>query len=135
MVTRMDDELVGLPSAARRLGLHRATVNEMVQSGRVPATRVGAHWFITRRNLEAFAASYSRPRNAPLRNRGKPLVAPEILSTLAEWDDATVAELAVVIDMHEGNIRKHLCFAEADGLARRDDFGRWSLTPAGRARV
>lgn len=126
---------MGLPGAAERLGLHRATVNEMVQSGRLPATRVGAHWFITRADLEAFAASYQRPRNAPRRIPRKPLVAPEILLTLVEWDDATVAELAVVIDMHEGNIRKHLCLAEADGLAQRDDFGRWSLTPAGRTRV
>jgi excisionase family DNA binding protein len=127
--------MVSLPAAAERLSLHRATVNEMVQSGRLPATRVGAHWFVARTDLDAFAATYRRPRNAPRRIPRKPLVAPEILATLADWGDATVAELAAVIDMHEGNIRKHLCLAEADGLAERDEFGRWSLTSAGRARL
>lgn len=36
-----------------------------------------------------------------------------------------------MIDMHEGNIRKHLCIAEAQGLAERDEAGQWSLTPTG----
>lgn len=129
MVTRIEEELVSLPEAAGRLGLHRATVNDMVQSGRVRATRVGSHWYIERCELERFAASYVRPRNAPKRLPREPVVEPEILERLRDWGEATVAELAVVIEMHEGNIRKHLCLAEAQGLAKRDDFGRWRLSP------
>ena len=127
MATALAHELVGLPEAAHRLGLHRATVNDMVQAGRIPALRVGPHWFIVRQDLEAFAATYQRPRNAPRRIPRRPQVSPEILERLEEWGDATVAELAAVIDMHEGNIRKHLCIAEAQGLAVRDEYSRWRL--------
>jgi excisionase family DNA binding protein len=128
MATTVDSELLSLPEAAGRLGLHRATVNDMVQSGRIAATRVGPNWYIERGELEQFASSYQRPRNAPKRLPRKPAVAPEILERLLEWGEATVAELALVIDMHEGNIRKHLCLAEAQGLAERDEFGRWRPT-------
>lgn len=135
MATRVHEQLVSLPEAGARLGLHRATVNDMVQAGRIPARRVGPHWFIEKADLERFAATYQRPRNAPKRLPRQPEVASEILARLAEWDEATVPELAMVVDMHEGNIRKHLCIAEAQGLAERDEFSRWRLTPAGRAQV
>src|ERR1700704_1040636 len=100
--------LVSLPEAARRLQLHRATLNDMVQSERIPACRIGPHWYIAEADLAAFAATYTRPRNAPRRVTRTPQPAAEILDRLADWGDGTVAELAVVIDMHAGNIRKHL---------------------------
>lgn len=126
-----EPRLVNLPEAADRLGLHRATVNDMIHSGRIPATRVGPHWFIAESDLEAFAAEYTRPRNAPRRPARQVQPSAEVLTRLADWGDATVKELAVVIDMHDGNIRKHLCIAEAQGLAKRDEYSRWSLTEAG----
>ena len=125
--------MVGLPEAAARLGLHRATVNDMVHSGRIVATRIGSHWYIAERDLRLFAASYVRPRNAPRRPQRLPVIAPEITDRLRDWGDATVAQLAVVVDMHEGNIRKHPCLAEAQGLVYRDEYGRWSLTDSFRA--
>ena len=135
MATRAQERLVSLPDAAERLGLHRATVNDMVRSGRIAARRVGPHWFIDERDLASFAATYRRPLNAPRRQQRRPVVSPEILKWLAEWDDATITELAVVVEMHEGNIRKHLCLAEVLGLAGRDEFSRWRLTPEGRAQL
>lgn len=129
MATRSRPVPIGLPEAARRLGLHRATVNDMVQSGRIPAERVGAHWYIAEPDLDRFAAAYERPRNAGRRPAPALLVSAEILDRLADWGEASVQELAAVVDLHEGNIRKHLCIAEAKGLAQRDGSGRWSLTP------
>ena len=41
-------------------------------------------------------------------------------------------ELQAVVDLHAGNIRKYLAFAEADGLADRDDYSVWTVTPEGR---
>jgi len=127
MATSLKNELVGLPEAARRLNLHRATVNDMVQAGRIPAQRRGPHWFIERQDLEEFAATYERPRNAPRRFPREPEVSSKILECLAEWEEATVAELAAVVDMHEGTIRKHLCMGEAQGLVARDEYSRWRL--------
>lgn len=131
MVTRSHPVQIGLPEAARRLGLHRATVNDMVQSGRIAAQRVGAQWYIEEPDLDRFAAAYERPRNAPRRPARSLLVSGEILDRLADWGEGSVQELAAVVDLHEGNIRKHLCIAEAQGLAQRDDSGRWSLTSGG----
>jgi excisionase family DNA binding protein len=123
---------VGLPQAAERLGLHRATVNDMVQDGRIAARRIGAHWFIRADDLERFASRYQRPRNSPRRLPRSVQPSTEILALVADWGTATVAELHQVIEMHEGNIRKHLCIAEAQGLATRDEFSRWRVTAAGR---
>src|SRR5947209_1104700 len=110
-----DVELVGLPEAASRLGLHRATVNDMVHSGRIPATRYGPHWFIRRPDLESFANSYRRPPNSPHGPRRSDQPSPaqvDILGLLSEWNEATSEELASVLKLHIGNIRKHLCILE-----------------------
>jgi excisionase family DNA binding protein len=127
--------LVSLPQAAERLELHRATVNDMVQDGRIRARRIGAHWFIKATELERFASRYERPRNSPRRVPRPVQPSAEILTLLGDWGSATVSELHEVVEMHEGNIRKHLCIAEAQGLAERDEFSRWALTSAGRGNV
>ncbi|HMR94826.1 MAG TPA: helix-turn-helix domain-containing protein [Microthrixaceae bacterium] len=128
-------EGVRLPEAARRLGVHRATVNDMVRSERLPAVRDGAEWVIDRAVFEAFAAAYERPKNAPPRQkRGELLATTEsVLTWLRAIGPATVAELDQVVDLHEGNIRKHLLILEARSLAHRDRDGSWSLTEAGEA--
>jgi len=128
MARNYEDAVVGLPEAGERLGLHRATVNDMVQDGRIPARRVGAHWYIEADDLERFASTYERPRNAPRRLPRPVQPSSEILTLLGEWGSATVPELHAVVDMHEGNIRKHLRIAEAQGLVERDEYSRWSLT-------
>jgi excisionase family DNA binding protein len=131
MATIHEDVLIGLPQAAERLGLHRATVNDMVQDGRIPARRLGAHWYIEAGDLERFASTYERPRNAPRRLPRAVRPSPKILELLGQWRCATVSELHEVVEMHDGNIRKHLCIAEAQGLVERDEYSRWSLTAAG----
>jgi excisionase family DNA binding protein len=135
MARGTNPRLVGLPEAAERLGLHRATVNDMVKDGRIPAQRVGAHWFIESQDLERFSHSYHRPRNSPRRSARAVQPSEEVLSRVDDWGTATVAELNEVLDLHEGNIRKHLCIAEAQGFACRDEYSRWSLTNAGKHRM
>jgi excisionase family DNA binding protein len=132
MTGRDEGALIGLPQAAERLGLHRATVNDMVHEGRIPARRIGPHWFIETGDLERFASDYRRPRNSPRRLPRAVKPSAEILALLGDWGSATAAELREVVDMHEGNIRKHLCIAEAQGLAERDEYSRWAVTAAGR---
>jgi excisionase family DNA binding protein len=132
------DNLVPLPAAAERLGLHRATVNEMIHQGRIAAVRLGPHWYIRRSDLEAFAASYRRPPNTPYRPRRRDELAPatcKLQELLTDWGDATVAELAIAVDLHEGNIRKHLRLLEARGLAGRDEGGTWRPKQTGEERL
>ncbi len=120
-------DLVGLPEAAQVLGVHRATVNDMVLSRRLRARRRRGHWYIERELLEQFASTYQRPSNAPPPRPARELAASagEILNLLRQWGDATVAELDEVLDLHEGNIRKQLRLLEARGLVERLGDGRW----------
>jgi len=104
----------------------------MVRLGRLPARRIGPHWYIEEAVLEEFASSYQRPRH---RTRRKPPTSEsreKVARLLAEWQEATADELAVGIDLHPGNVRKHLVILEAAGVADRDDEGFWRLTQAGR---
>jgi excisionase family DNA binding protein len=127
------ERFLGLPEAAKRLGLHRATVNEMVVDGRLNGERIGPHWFVKESVLNRFASSYERPKNAPKRGATEAGVMWQhtILEKLAEWHDAGVQELSEVIDLHPGNIRKYLCLLEVRDLAQRDEGGMWSLTAEG----
>lgn len=119
---------VGLPEAADRLGVHRATVNDMVRSGRLPARREGAHWRIDRETFEEFACAYVKPPNAPARRpRGIPSSAPALLELLREFGSASAAELAPLLNLHEGNVRKHLRLLEHGGQVRRRPDGEWEL--------
>ena len=84
------DEQVGLPAVAERLGVHRATVNDMVRDGRLPAHRDGAHWVVRRSDLESFAADYVRPANAPNRRETSvPATWPDIELLLADFESDT----------------------------------------------
>lgn len=131
-------DLVSLPQAAAVLGLHRATVNEMVNSGRLTGHRLGPHWYVRRSELDVFSRSYRRPRTSPRRRLSGPAAfhwTNELLRWLLLWESATSEELSRVIDLHVGNVRKYLALAELDGLIKRDDYGYWSLTQAGHERA
>ncbi|MGH9126789.1 MAG: helix-turn-helix domain-containing protein [Acidimicrobiales bacterium] len=127
--TAAHDEMIGLPEVAMILGVHRATVNDMVRSRRLKARRRGAHWFVRPDDLAEFKAMYVRPSNAPAPRLGPclPASAPRILELLSEFESASAVELAHLIGLHEGNIRKHLRLLQADGLVHRLEDGQWSL--------
>lgn len=127
-------DLVSLPEAASYLELHRATVNNMVINGRLRGYRLGAHWYIRKGDLEVFKRSYHRPKGSTSRGAGETKIywTAELLRWLLHWETATTVELDRVLDLHVGNIRKYLAFAEHDGLVNRDRLGFWSLTDIGR---
>jgi len=126
------EDSLGLPEAAERLDVHRATINDMVQSGRLPAWRQGAHWRIDRQVFEDFAARYVKPPNAPARRVDhRPSSTPAMLALLREFDSASPAELAPFLDLGVGNVRKHLRLLEREGLVRRRPDGEWELTTSG----
>ncbi|HWJ62808.1 MAG TPA: helix-turn-helix domain-containing protein [Acidimicrobiales bacterium] len=122
------DEELGLPAVADRLGVHRATVNDMVRDGRLAAHRNGAHWMVLRSDLDAFAASYVRPVNAPSRRETSiPSTWPAIRALLVDFGSASPGELAPLLELHEGNVRKHLRLLEVCGRVRRASDGQWVL--------
>ncbi|MGW4534774.1 helix-turn-helix domain-containing protein [Nocardia sp. NPDC004340] len=50
----MTDRLYSVEEVAERLGLHVRTVRGYVREGKLPATRIGKQYRITRADLEAF---------------------------------------------------------------------------------
>jgi excisionase family DNA binding protein len=130
-------ELISLPEAAERLGLHRATVNDMVLSGRLRGYRLGPHWYLRRSDVDTFHRTYERPKSATRRlaHESSFYWTNELCRWLSYWHDATSGELDAVLDLHLGNIRKYLTLAERNGLVQRDEFGRWTLTTDGLARA
>lgn len=131
-----DGEWVGLPEAARRLGVHRTAVNSMILDGRLQGERVGPYWRVSREVFEEFAANYRRPPNVPVPKRDPddlPPVANRALEWLARWSAATTSELREVMADDPGNIRKATDILRGRSLAQRDQDGWWRLTAAGRA--
>ena len=54
-------QLITLQEAADRLGVHYMTAYRYVRTGRLPATRDGAHWLVDPRDLSAAATSAGPP--------------------------------------------------------------------------
>lgn len=109
----------------------------MVKDGRLRGYRLGPHWYVRKSDLEAFAQIYHRPKNAP-RHRSAPTAfysTNELLRWLLAWDSASSRELAQVVDIHVGNVRKYLRLSADDGLVVVDDSGQWRLTETGRTRA
>jgi MerR family transcriptional regulator, light-induced transcriptional regulator len=55
------DEDLSLPEAAAHAGLHYMTLYRYVRTGRIPATRDGREWRVTRRDLDALRAAPAVP--------------------------------------------------------------------------
>jgi excisionase family DNA binding protein len=124
----LERRFVGLPEVAERLGVHRATVNDMVRAGRLRAHRVGACWQVEVDDLEAFAKGYVRPSNAPnRRERALPASTGKIIALLGEFGSADAIEVSVLVGLHEGTVRKHLRLMERAGLVFPLPTGQWEL--------
>jgi len=109
-------------------------IRKWIGEGRLPATRCGTHWFISRADMETFVrprrvATHLPPRR-PRQTPGPQLVAQALLDLKGE--PATPDELAVLVGRHPGNARKFLLLLEATGHAQRVEGG-WVLTRAGEA--
>lgn len=51
-------DFMTIQEVAERLNVSRRTVNNWINSGRLPATRTGYQWLIERQDFEAFEARY-----------------------------------------------------------------------------
>lgn len=51
---------VGVPEAAKRLGIHEESLRRLIRIGTIPATKIGGQWYIDKEQLNLFAATYDR---------------------------------------------------------------------------
>jgi DNA-binding MarR family transcriptional regulator len=123
-------QLLGLNDAARQLGVERATLTRLVRNGSLPGLRLADRWYVEARDLADFASSY-KPRRRTRAAEKTSAAQAKIAATLADWQEATANELAVAVELHPGNVRKHLLLLQQAGKVQRDEEGLWSLTAAG----
>ncbi len=126
----MEERLLSTVETAQLLGITRISVHSMVTEGRLPAQRIDGHWCIAQSDVEAY-----RPRLPP--TAGTKRVGPisdsarRMLVLLEQWGSSKADELAVVVDLHPGNVRKGLAIAEKLGYVTREGH-EWLLTDTGR---
>jgi excisionase family DNA binding protein len=55
---------VSVPQAARELAVHPETVRRLLRQGLLPGSKAGTLWFIAKKDLRCFKATYD-PRTGP----------------------------------------------------------------------
>ena len=77
-----------LQEAADLLGVHYMTAYRYVRTGRLPGTRVGAHWRVQRADLDKIAAAAPAGRNGATRRAPKKDYVRRLTSLLVQGDEA-----------------------------------------------
>ena len=125
------------PQVGALLGIDQRTVRDYIRTNKLPAIRIDGHWFISESDLQTFRSTYcpSSRKKRDTRRFNLRQVDLDTLSTLAQWDDGTAEELALALQLHPGNARKHLCILEAQEfvvrVAKRDSATVWRVTAKG----
>jgi excisionase family DNA binding protein len=126
----MEERLLSTVEAARLLGVTRVSVHSSVIEGRLPAQRIDGRWYINQTDVEAYRprlpSTAGTKRVGPLNDSAR-----RLLALLGEWGSSKADELAVVVELHPGNVRKGLAIAEKLGYVTREGH-EWLLTDAGR---
>lgn len=124
-------DLMTVPDAAARIGIHELTVRRWMAVGRIETFRVGPHPFVTLAGVEAVIAErHRRSVERPTLHAG----ALRVLATLgAAVDGATVRQLSAETALAPVTIRRHLSTLLSQKLVAGG--GRptwtWELTPRG----
>jgi len=135
-----DLKLLSANDVGRELGVDRTVVSSLLRSGSLPGVLLTDRWYVEAGDLEEFARTYERPRRPSRKGTDQRTQRSEqsrraIVATLADWNEATPAEIAQVIELHPGNVRKYLVLMEKAGLTQRVGEGLWALTDEGLASV
>lgn len=124
-------DLLTVPEAAARIGVHELTVRRWMAIGRIETFRVGPHPFVTLAGVEAAIAERHRLSvERPALHAG----ALRVLATLgAAVEGATVRQLSAETALAPVTIRRHLSTLLSQKLVAGG--GRptwtWELTPRG----
>ncbi len=85
------DQLLTPTETAKELGININTLRHRVYHGQLPAEKIGAQWFVRRRNLPAIRRALEKMRQ---RVRNQPTIKEVILEFLVKKrEDATVDEI------------------------------------------
>ncbi len=121
----LTDELVDTTTASRLVGRSVDAIRGAIRGGQLECvTRDSrARPLVSREELLAWA-SRRPPRTQPAFADG----AARTIRALEAIGPATAEELGIFLDIHTGNVRKHLALLARQGDARRRSDGQWSLT-------
>jgi hypothetical protein len=118
-------------AAASIIGVTDRAVRGFIESGQLVGEREGAHWYLRRDLVEAFAASRIGQRKRTRRACPAPRTAWDALEVVNELHECNAGELAEALDRHEGNARKYLVILRRRGFVESIN-GVHRITPAGR---
>jgi excisionase family DNA binding protein len=122
--------------AAVILGVEPGTVRKLIGEGLLPTIdRIGPMYLLDPAAVDELKA---RRQQGPRRRTGGPsipAVAIEVLHLLAQTEALTAAELAGLVDRHEGNVRKYLKIWREPGYvaAHPTEPKSYYVTPEGHA--
>ena len=117
------DELLSTTQAAQLVQRAQGTVRAAIVRGKLPAikNRSDATWRVRRDELLAWDKQTSRCTA----NRPHPWEL--VVELLEAFGSASSAELAPLLGIDPGNVRKHLAILATQGRARRRPDGQWVL--------
>jgi len=117
------DELLSTAEAAHIVQRAQDTIRAAIHKGLLPAVKNpdNSTWRVRRSDLVAWSDRAGRIAV----NRLRP--SQQIAELLATYDSADATELATIMGIHPGNVRKHLAILAAQGQAERQDDGQWVL--------
>lgn len=125
-----------LQEAADLLGVHYMTAYRYVRTGRLPAHRVGAHWYVRHADLERIAAAAPAGRNAATRRTPKKHYVHRLAALLVQGDEAEAWRL-VQAALGSAYTPESLYFDVLGPAMRRvgDDWAAGRLAVAGEHRA
>jgi excisionase family DNA binding protein len=121
-------EWISTTEAARRIGVGSVTIRNKIRVNELPARREGPIWLVDASALGEFKRS---PGSGPRKQNQLTPTGRKAMRLLDEWGSGTSEELALVLEVNPGNVRKGLAIAEKLSFATRTGSD-WSLTKTGR---
>ncbi len=117
------DEFLSTAEAARVVHRAQDTIRVTIRKGLLPAVKNhdDSTWRVRRSDLVAWS---DHARRITVK-RVHP--SQQVAELLATYDSADVTELATIMGIHPGNVRKHLAILAAQGRAERQADGQWVL--------
>lgn len=133
----VDDDYLSSDQAADIIGVADHTMRGWATQKRISAVRGISGWRYKRSDVEAFAATYERPKNAHDKlRRSRPTPRYVLLRMLVDWCPRPVTSVTLTGFARQtgGHVRRQLLELADEGLAQRTG-DTWSATEAGRRLV
>jgi DNA-binding MarR family transcriptional regulator len=130
-----NEKWVGTVQMAALVGLSPDFVRLLARSGAIPSRRTEqGHYQLHIATRDSIRDN--NKTNRPNRTRKSlPVSGYKALDLLNSWGRSTANELAEVIGIHPGNVRKALAIAHTRGWTSRVDNQNWEITDQGREQL